>query len=315
MDIYEQMIRYFSDAPDLTTWEEVQALFQDVGTSKPHHWRLPILACQAVGGSLDQVLPAAVAMACGYISIILVDDMLDADPRGEYHRLGMPAVANMACAFQAAALAVLDHCELADMSKKMAMDDMNQMILTTSLGQYWDTLCLPDEAAYWRVVHTKSSPFFGSALYIGTLAGGGNVGVARRLKELGLLYGEMVQILDDLDDAMDVPASPDWTSGRSTLPILFARLVEHPDQQRFIELCREPLDETGLAEAQTILIHCGAISYGIDQLIHRYKKSRSILETLSLCAPQSLLEMIEETIYPVDKLFEALGIPQFSSPV
>ena len=49
-------------------------------------------ACEAVGGSTTQSLPALVAVACSHIGIVLVDDMLDADPRGEHLRAGAPAV-------------------------------------------------------------------------------------------------------------------------------------------------------------------------------------------------------------------------------
>ena len=46
----------------------------------------------------------------------------------------------------------------------------------------------------------------------------------------------MVQIHDDLNDSLAVPANPDWTLGRAPLPILFAQVVNHPDRTRFHEL-------------------------------------------------------------------------------
>ena len=52
-------------------------------------------------------LPAVAAIACLQISIILVDDILDDDPRGAYHRLGAGRAANLGLAFQAAALKLL----------------------------------------------------------------------------------------------------------------------------------------------------------------------------------------------------------------
>jgi len=58
------------------------------------------------------------------------------------------------------------------------------------------------------MVQTKSSPFFGMALQIGALLGGASIETAKRLKELGNLYGEMIQVHDDLSDTLAVPATP-----------------------------------------------------------------------------------------------------------
>lgn len=275
---------------------------------------LPVWACEAVGGSISQAIPAAVTIACNQISIILVDDMLDSDPRGEFHSIGEPAAANMACAFQAAGSAVITQCEAETDTKVAALSSLDQMTLLTAFGQYQDTQDIANEADYWRVVRTKSSPFFGSALQIGALLGGGSNDAVDRLKTLGQLYGEMIQIHDDLNDALEVPANPDWLAEHTSLPILFARTVEHPDKQYFEELRREAQDPKKLAEAQAILIRCGAISYGVDQLVQRYQKCREILDTLPLVNYADLDFMLDKTVQPIRKLFEGLGSNQSFFP-
>lgn len=40
------------------------------------------------------------------------------------------------------------------------------------------------------------------------------------LAALGQIYGLMLQFHDDLRDALERPANPDWRYGRFTLPIL-----------------------------------------------------------------------------------------------
>jgi len=310
VDIYKQIMNCFSGIPCIADWREVQTLFHRIASKKPYHWMLPVWACEAVGGTASQAIPAAVSIACSQISIILVDDMLDSDPRGEFHSLGEPATANMACAFQAAGLAVITQCKAETDAKLAALSSLDQMTLITAFGQYQGTQCVANEADYWRIVQTKSSPFFGSALHIGALLGGGSLGVVEELKKLGQLYGEMIQIHDDLNDALEVPANPDWLPEHNSLPILFAETVEHPDKQRFGELRREAQDPKKLAEAQAILIRCGAISYGIDQLIQRYQKCREILDTLHLINYAGLDCMLEKTIQPIKNLFESLGSDQ-----
>ena len=309
MDIYEQSIEQFSRITSLNAWEEAQALFHRVAVEKPSHWLLPVRACEAVSGTPEQAVPALTAVGCAHISIILVDDMLDSDPRGEYQRIGAPAAANLACALQAASLEVIFQNKSKPLARSLAFVDFNQMYLMTALGQFLDVQCPDDEESYWRMVRTKSSPFFGTALHIGALLGGASVETAKGLKELGNLYGEMIQIHDDLNDTMALPANPDWLQGRSPLPILFAQTVDYPDRSRFLELRGKATDESALCEAQEILIRCGAVSYCVDQLLRRYEIARKALQSVELAHPESIETLLEEVVAPVWKLFDSLEVP------
>ena len=306
MDTYEQITLSFSSLPCVGDWDEILKLFRRVAAQKPAHWLLPIRACQAVGGTLEQAIPAAVAIACSHLSIILVDDMLDGDPRGTYRQSGEPAAANMACSLQAAALAAIARCDATPASRLAALGSMNQMILTTTLGQYWDVQRPADEVSYWRVVRTKSSPFFGTALQVGALLGGGSFDVAEHLKDFGALYGEMIQIHDDLNDSMEVPANPDWLQQRYPLPILFARSVRHPARARFIKLCQNISKPDALREAQDILIHCGAVSYCVNQLLLKHSAMQTLLNDTPLYKNDAIEALADAVIAPVLKLFEQL---------
>jgi geranylgeranyl pyrophosphate synthase len=117
----------------------------------------------------------------------------------------------------------------------------------------------------------------------------------------------MIQIHDDLNDSMETPANPDWIQGRSPLPILFARLVDHPERTRFLELSREIGAPGNLEEAQEILIHCGAVSYCVDQLLRKHMSARELLDTITLQKRDALDALFESVVTPVWKLFEAIG--------
>lgn len=74
----------------------------------------------------------------------------------------------------------------------------------------------------------------------------------------------MIQIQDDLNDAIAVPANPDWALGRSSLPILFAQTVDYPERGRFLQLrcaLQAAPDAEALAEAQAILVRCGQLRH------------------------------------------------------
>jgi len=305
MDLFSQVVRDFSVLSCMESWDEARELFQQAASRKPDHWLIPVRACEAVGGTQEQAVPAILAIGCAHVGILLVDDMLDDDPRGDYHRMGMPAASNMACAFQAAALYALSRSIEDQHSRLAAMSSFNEMFLSTAFGQSLDVQSPADESAYWKVARTKSSPFFGAALQVGALAGGGTPETAEQLKKLGCLYGEIIQIHDDMHDSMETPANPDWIQGRSPLPILFASQVKHPKQGRFLELSRDITDPVALQEAQEILIRCGAISYCADRLIRKHQTAKGLLNRISLFNPEPLASLLDEVIAPVHELLRA----------
>ncbi len=313
MNIYTAIADLLFAFPLVQSWPEMKSLLQRAISAEPCDWQLPVAACQAVGGTAAQAIPAAAAIACLQISIVLIDDMLDDDPRGEYHRIGAAAAANMAAAFQALSLDVIAQCQsLAPHAKLSILQHLNQMALTIACGQYLDAQNPMDEASYWRLVQTKSAPFFGVALQIGALTGlaATETQTAVQMRQLGELYGEMIQIHDDLGDAMAQPANSDWLLGRSPLPILFAKTVPHPQQDQFLALCNAITHPGALAEAQTILIRCGAVSYCLDQLASRYEVAKDLLAQMSLAYEAGLTELLNLVFRPVQKLLQTVETPR-----
>ncbi len=317
MDIYQATVDYLLTLPIFETWHEMRTILQRFASRRPRDWQLPITACQAVGAPPEKAVPASAALACVEISILLVDDMLDDDPRGEYHHIGYGRAANFAIAFQAAGVDVLIGSRASPSVKMEALHTLNHMMLTTAHGQELDVQNPGDESAYWRVVENKSAPFFGSAIHLGAVFGEATPNTAHELERVGRLYGEMIQIYDDLNDTMAVPANPDWLQGRKPLPILFALSVDHPEHARFLELYQNISIGNALRdlrEAQEILIRCGAVSYCVDHLLRRHQTAQAILNKTPLPNKATVASLIQEVIAPVWKLFETLGIsPEVSS--
>lgn len=80
--------------PIFIDWHEMESILRRAASMRPKDWNLPVTACRAFGKSAEQAIPASAALACTQISIILVEDMLDDDPRGEYHRIGSGRAVN-----------------------------------------------------------------------------------------------------------------------------------------------------------------------------------------------------------------------------
>jgi geranylgeranyl pyrophosphate synthase len=302
MDIYKLTMNYISNQPVLTAWEDARSLMDHAASMQPHDWQLPIISCEALGCKAEDVIPICASLACAQVGIILVDDMLDEDPRGEYHRLGMSRTANIASALLLTALQVIFRSEAQPSIKLEAAKNMDLMITTVAYGQDLDIKNPADEIAYWRVVQAKSAPYFGTALELGALFAGASNEIVQQVGQIGRLYGEMIQIHDDLNDCMTRPAGPDWLTGRSPLPILFAQIVDHSERVRFLELRKLILEPEALLEAQHILIHCGAVSYCIDQLLRRYEAANEILQRTKLPDPDKLSSLLRNLITPISGL-------------
>lgn len=314
LDIFLETINYVSTLPVVPSWPDIKTIFNEAASSHPFDWKLPILACEAVGGNMSHAIPAVASIAMLQASIILIDDMLDIDPRGYYHKVGMPATANLASALQGLSLEAIHYGQnYSSEIKASSMHSLGSMMAKTALGQHWDTQNMEGEEAYWRVVRTKSAPFFGTALYIGALLGGASLKLASELRKIGCLYGEMIQIHDDLNDAMATPASPDWQLARLSLPILFALDVPHPEQNAFATLRKDVNNPNSLRLAQEILIRSGAMSYCVDQLLTRYQSVCKQLANIPLEKPEKIEGLLRNIIQPVQMLFQELGLPEIVS--
>ena len=293
--------------PQVSAWPEMATIFERTNGTLSKEWELPGLACQAVGGEPDAALPGAAALACIQLSIVLVDDMLDDDPRGDYHQLGYGPTANLALAYQAAAFALVKTAPV-DAERRAGLAAWLAHIgLGTALGQYHDAHNAGDEAAYWQVVRGKSAPFYGAALALGALLGGADLEVVESLNALGILIGETAQIYDDLGDALHTPARPDWQHGRNNLPILYALTAEYPDRARFEACLAQVADLATLREAQEILVRCGAVSYCAFQAAQRNRAAQRLLASLPLANPGPLVEALSRQSKPIVALFHAAG--------
>lgn len=304
--MYQAISSYLLTTPIFQTWGEPRRVLGRFVSIRPRDWNLPLAACKSVCGSEEPGIAAAAALACTQISIILVDDILDNDPRGEFQMIGAGQAANLASTFLSAGQLAILHSRASQEIKFNTLQVLNEMVQVVSYGQYLDMLTLQDEGTYWQIVESKSGVFFGSAIYMGALFGGASVRTAKALEGVGRLYGEMIQIHDDLHDTMERPANPDWIERRSPLPILFARLVDHPDRIRFMELYQNIAVDGALEEAQEIIIRCGAVSYCVHQLMGRLERSYEILDDLSLEKASTIRSLLDEVAAPIQKLLEVM---------
>ncbi len=296
--------------PQLANWPEFADLTggSSAGQSTPC-WEYPLIGAQAVEGQQQVAIPAAAAIFCLLQSIHLVDDILDNDPSGLYHRLGVGETANLALAFQAAATGLFSEHGLPPKIAVAAQHCVAKIALATADGQRLDAVDITTEQQYWTATLAKTPPLFGGALELGALLAGAETAVCQQLAAFGEPIGKLIQLNDDLRDAMEVPASPDWQNRGSNLAILYGSLAEHPDQQRFIDLIQQVADhEKALEEAQEILVRSGALSYCTFHMIETYRQARQDLGKAGFSSNKALLELLEELVKPLHGLLGFVGV-------
>jgi geranylgeranyl pyrophosphate synthase len=308
---FEAMKAQIRSLPEVAAWPEMLGMVErTIHSESLSVWDYPGVACQAVGGAPGRVLPAAAAVLCSMISIHLVDDMLDEDPRGDYHLLGGGKVANLALAFQAAGHRLLDDPVLPASTRSALQACLAGMALGTAFGQGLDAREVTNEEEYWRVVEAKTPPLFGAAFRLGALLGGATDAVTDGLERLGCVLGRLIQVSDDLNDALQVPAGADWQRRANNLPILYAMTAEHPDRLRFLDLSRRSAEPAALAEAQKILIASGAVSYCAFKMCEFSKEAQDRFANLPLASPEPIARLLEAQMAPLFRMLSSVGVEE-----
>jgi geranylgeranyl pyrophosphate synthase len=308
---FDEMKTLIRSLQEVAAWPEMLRLMERViHRESLSVWDYPEVVCLAVGGDGTLALPAAAAIFCSLISIHLVDDMLDLDPHGDYRRLGEGRAANLGLAFQAVGHRLLDAPALPPATRAALQATLAQMTLGTAFGQGLDSHEVTGEEEYWRVVEAKTPPLFAAAFRLGALIGGAPAGLADGLARLGGILGRLVQVTDDLTDAVQVPAGADWQRRSNNLTILFAMTAEHPERERFLELSRRVADPEALAAAQKILISSGAVSFCAFKMLEFAKEANDLLAALPLPDPAPVSGLIQLHLAPLHRLLASVGVDE-----
>ena len=308
---FEAMRQRVRELREISRWPQALKLIdRTVHRESISVWEYPVAACQGVGGGAGDALPAAAAVFCSVISIHLVDDILDDDPRGDYRRMGSGPVANLALAFQAAGHLLLDEAAVKPEVRCALQASFAAMSLATCYGQGLDSQEVTTEEEYWRVVGNKTPPLFGEALRMGALLGGGTPETGELLARVGRALGLFIQVNDDMADAMAVPACADWQRRHNNLPILFALTADHAEREEFVRLSAQSADPAALAAAQKILLRSGAISFCALRLIEFSREIRELLSRVSLKDPAPVARIVDLHMKPLHRLLEKVGVEE-----
>lgn len=265
-------------------WPLLRRLWEEA-TSKPRpSWYLPELVAMCFVDQCDEEVSARLAAALGMaqLAIKLIDDVLDAEPGGVQEQVGAGEVANMASAFQAFSnsLALTSFPPNTQFSG-LAANAIARLLSETAFGQHLDTAKTFTEDEYWAAVKWKSTPFYRHAFSLGALLAlrHGSTVDARLIRSLGTIFGEIVQVIDDMVDVMATPASRDWSRSNNLL-ILFAEMT---DENGRFQLRKTAVQGGADPEmGQQYLIDCGAVTYCEHVVKGKYERAMELLSVLKI---------------------------------
>ncbi len=294
---------------EVREWPELRAIFErpQPPTELPF-WKYPLAISQAAGGDPDMAAYPAAAVLCLSIGIQLVDDLLDGDLGGVSEGLGTGRAANMAVALHLAAHRIIATSPLSRGRRERCSSWISTAGLGTARGQDLDTVPADSEEAYWRIFEAKSEPLCAAGCTLGGIAAGCSADTVRCLAEIGKYLGRIIQVQDDLSDALAVPRKQDWQRPANNLPILYAMTADHSDRKRFLQLLSSTEQHQDLREAQLILTRCGAVAYCIYYVVESYREVVKLARELPIVDPELLSTFLHRHVSSVESLLRDAGL-------
>lgn len=261
---------------------------------------LCLLSCQALGGKLQQALPAASALELVHNFSLVHDDIQDGSHiRRGRHAVwdiwGMPHGINVGDGlFVLARLALhrLDKNGVSPSRQQAATLALDQACLALCEGQYFDLAFedRPDidlDQYMWMIRH-KTAALLATAAQLGAIVATDDTEQLSRYYRFGESLGMAFQIQDDIlgtwgdEKATGKSAATDIRDKKKTLLVVYS-LNQTRDRrvaQRLTDLYAQPgpLDESTIRLAQALFEEVGARQYAEDTAEEHYRTALQSLE-------------------------------------
>lgn len=256
---------------------------------------LCVLACQAVGGTVSEVLPAAAALELLHNFSLIHDDIQDHSPTRRHRPTvwalwGQPQAINAGDAMFTLARTALYGLRSYDISSDRILEALELFDITClrlTEGQYLD-MSFEDRldvsvAEYLAMISGKTAALVDASLSMGALVGGAIPEVRHHLGRFGRAVGMAFQLQDDLlgiwgDEALTgKSAESDILTRKKSLPVVVG--LEHPGVgPRLRALYATPMEPEQVPEVLGLLQEAGARAYVEQETQWVHEEARAALE-------------------------------------
>jgi geranylgeranyl diphosphate synthase, type I len=274
-----------------------------------------LLACEAVGGQVEDALPAAAAVELLHNFSLIHDDVEDDSPTRRHRPTvwalwGVPQAINAGDAMFTLARLALHGLGSRPISPALAMDAcmiFDHACLRLTEGQYLD---MSFEGRldvtvneYLLMIEGKTAALLSASLELGALVGGADQATRRSLAEFGRSLGLAFQMQDDIlgiwgeEAVTGKSAASDILTRKKSLPVVYALenlMVGEELRARYVG----PIEPAGVPDVLDLLARAGAQEYTAQAAQSAHQAAMHALHASSVLvdgneAGKALLQMAE----------------------
>jgi len=286
---------------------------------------LALLACQSVGGRVEQALPLAAGIELIHNFTLIHDDIQDVSPmrRGRATVWNLWGLAHGITAgdsmFALAHLAV-HRLHTVGVSADVVLEVLQRLdetILAVCEGQYLDCSYEGNlkitEDDYLSMICRKTSTLIGTAISTGALVGGSDLTTAQALYNFGVNFGMAFQLQDDIlgiwgdPKATGKPAAADLSRRKVTLPIIRA-LRDSGQRQALADLYRKETITDADVQSMLAILDATTIQSDMIALVRRMAQAtREVLGGIALPSTAAASRARDQLLSAVTSLLPLAG--------
>jgi geranylgeranyl diphosphate synthase, type I len=320
-----QVARFYAMQQYHLGWRDAELSAVMVEPGKLLRPYLALLACQAVGGRVEQAMPLAAGIELIHNFTLIHDDIQDVSPlrRGRATLWNLWGLAHGITAgdsmFALAHLAV-HRLRTVGVSATVVLEVLQRLdetILAVCEGQYLDCSYEGNlritEDDYLAMICRKTSTLIGTAISTGALVGGSDMATAQALYNFGINLGMAFQLQDDVlgiwgdPKLTGKPAAADLSRRKVTLPIIRA-LRDSRQRQALADLYREEtITDADVQRMLTILDETTIRSDMIALVSRMAQATREVLEVVALPSTPTASRAREQLLSAVAVLLPLAG--------
>jgi geranylgeranyl diphosphate synthase type I len=299
-DVEARVARFYAMQQYHLGWRDAQLVPTTADPGKMLRPSLVLLACQAVGGRVEQALPLGAGIQLVHDFTLIHDDIQDVSTtrrgRGTVWSLwGMPHGITAGDSLFALAHLAVHRLHTVGVPATVVLEVLQRLdetILAICEGQYLDcsyegNLAITEDD-YLAMILRKTATLIGTATGLGALVGGADVATVQALYAFGLNLGMAFQIQDDIlgiwgDPAVTgKPAAADLYRRKVSLPII--RAVRNTKQGEALA-CLYRQETITDADVRRMLVILASTTIRSDleaRVGHMAEATREALEVISL---------------------------------
>ena len=320
-----QVARFYAMQQYHLGWRDAELSPAMVDPGKLLRPYLALLACQSVGGRVEQALPLAAGIELIHNFTLIHDDIQDVSPmrRGRdtvWNLWGLAHGITAGDSMLALAHLAVHRLQGVGVPPTVVLEVLQRLdetILAVCEGQYLDcnyegNLSIAEDD-YLSMICRKTSTLIGTALSTGALVGGSDMGTAQALYNFGVNLGMAFQLQDDIlgiwgdPKLTGKPAAADISRRKVTLPIIRA-LRDSGQRQVLADLYRKDTITDADVQSVRAILDGTTIQSDMIALVKRMAQAtREVLMGIALPSTATASRAQDQLLSAVTSLLPLAG--------